>query len=993
MAVSFVTQRPSIEPKGPPRRLAFVGLSVGLTVVTLSGLAWYFGQGRAVPPEQLLARARVERRQGNLARAETLAARAAELDPHLNEASLFASDCAVEQKAWSRALKSLERIRSKSKQVQLTVRLRRANLLHRHLFRLAEAERAYRAALEIEPDHVAANTGLAQLLSLCGRKQEATPLVLRLIRRNVETDMLLLLARGDMVVEDSALLTQAQSADPSDSNPLVGLAWHALNQEQFAVAEQRLQAALRVDAGSLPARRLLGRVLLKASRSADFADWSKELPPAAKDDAELWLVRGQMAEVIGDGSGAIRCFWEAARLGPESKMATFQLSLCLAKAGDDRAVAALRDRVQTLHALEELQNQILFADRGHSEKLWPLAQAYESAGRLWEAYGWCQFAIRVGASTSELAAHTERMRDRLQGEPLQLVTDSANVARTINLTEYPIPSLQTNSTTAARDVALLKTTPTFREDSELVGLKFRYFNGVQGQPTHRMFEFTGGGVGVVDFDLDSYPDLFLTQGCTWPPGSLDVSGGDRLIRNRAGASFDDVTSRAGFQESGFGQGVTIGDSNSDGFPDIYVANISLNQLWLNQGDGTFRDVTEAAGLIGQDWTTSVIMADLTGDGLPDIYDVNYAADEDAFDRVCQHSDGSLRACRPADFHGQADRLWLNLGEGHFREATVELLGETPLGMGLGIAAWDADGDGRLSLFVANDSTPSFYFRPDKKGDQIGRLRECGIEVGLAFNSDGKATGCMGVALGDIDDNGRMDLLVTNFYAEPNSLFINTTPGFFEDQTRQKGLAAPSLNMLGFGTQFLDTNLDGRLELFVANGHVDDLRRFNRPYRMPPQLFHMDEQGQFVELPRQQIGRYFEQDWLGRAVARLDWNRDGRDDLAVGQLDDPLSLLTNTTAEVGSHLALRLIGVQSNRDAIGTTVEARIGSRTMVRQLTAGDGYQCSNERRLIFGAGTDTQIDELTIRWPSGLRQHFSNITLPTELCIREGHDPLVQSR
>ena len=159
-------------------------------------------------------------------------------------------------------------------------------------------------------------------------------------------------------------------------------------------------------------------------------------------------------------------------------MATFQLSLCLAKAGDDRVAAALRDRVQTLHALEELQNQILFADRGHSEKLWPLAQAYESAGRLWEAYGWCQFAIRGGVSTSELAAHTERLRDRLRGEPLQLVTDSANVARTINLTEYPRPSLQTNSTTAARDVALSERTPTFREDSELVGLKFRYFNGV-----------------------------------------------------------------------------------------------------------------------------------------------------------------------------------------------------------------------------------------------------------------------------------------------------------------------------------------------------------------------------------------------------------------------------------------------------------------------------------------------------------------------------------
>ncbi|MEK6262632.1 MAG: FG-GAP-like repeat-containing protein, partial [Planctomycetota bacterium] len=830
-----------------------------------------------------------------------------------------------------------------------------------------------------------ANTGLAQLLALCGRKREVTPLVLRLIRQDVETDMLLLLVRSDMAVDDPELLTQSQSADPSDPNPHIGLAWHALDKEQFVDAEKLLKKALRLDADNIPARILLGRLLLKTNRSADFASWQKSLPSVADDVAELWLIRGQMAEAIGDRSGAIRCFGETVRLGPESKTATLRLSHCLAIEGDSRAAEALRDRIQSLHALEELQNQVLFADRGRPEMFWPLAQAYESAGRLWEAYGWCQFAIRIGENTPELIAHTERLRHRLHKEPLQLVTNFANVARTIDISQYPLPDLRMKSPAASREMAVSDTTPAFRDDSRTTGLRFQYFNGVSGPTTHRMFEFTGGGVGVLDFDFDAYPDLFFTQGCTWPPGSPDASSGDRLFRNSGGTAFDDITAHAGLQETGFGQGVAIGDYDADGFPDIYVANIGPNQLWQNQGDGTFRNITPSAGLIAHDWTTSTLMADLTGDGLPDIYDVNYAADEDAFDRVCRHSDGSPQACRPADFHGQADRLWQNLGDGRFREGATEVLGETPLGMGLGVAAWDADGAGRLSLFVANDSTPSFFFRPERSGENIGRMRECGIEAGLAFNGNGKATGCMGVAVGDIDDDGRMDLLITNFYAEPNTLFVNSTPGFFEDQTRRLGLEDPSLNMLGFGTQFLDADLDGRLELFVANGHVDDLRRFNRPYRMPPQLFRLDGQGRFFELPHKSLGGYFEQDWLGRAVARLDWNRDGRDDLIVGHLEDQSALLTNVTPDAGQFLSMKLFGTRSNRDAIGTIVWARIGERTLVRQLTAGDGYQASNERRIIIGTGGVTSIDELVVRWPSGLVQRFEDVITSQEVCLREG--------
>jgi hypothetical protein len=265
------------------------------------------------------------------------------------------------------------------------------------------------------------------------------------------------------------------------------------------------------------------------------------------------------------------------------------------------------------------------------------------------------------------------------------------------------------------------------------------------------------------------------------------------------------------------------------------------------------------------------------------------------------------------------------------------------------------------------------------------LRERGLEAGLALNGNGKATGCMGIALGDVDGDGRQDLHITNFYAEPNTLFLNLSPGFFEDQTRRTGLEAPSFNQLGFGTQFLDADLDGHLELFVSNGHVDDLTRLKRPYRMPPQLFRWDGVRRFSECPADRLGPYFEQTWVGRSAVRLDWNRDGRDDLAVGHLHDASALLTNVTGDAGNHLALRLFGVQSNRDAVGAIVQARIGSRTFVKQVTAGDGYQASNERRLIFGTGDQLLVDELVVRWPSGRVQPFERIAVPCELWLREG--------
>lgn len=976
------------------RRWRLPAATLGLAILCFGGSAWYVWSrpsGRSA--ERRLDEARLLRSKGENRRAERRALAALDADSTLGEAALLAAKSAAAQNRFRRAVEHANRMNSADPQMRLRAALLKAKLNHHRLYRLSRAESAYRAALAIDPDNIEANTGLAKLLGLCGRRFEAIPHILRLVRRGHNTDLLIMLGRNRVIVKNPDLLERARNAAPDDPNPLIGLAWHASESGNGAQAIDLLRQAVALDPGHAAAHVALGRELLKAGRFDELLTWARSLPPSADKWAETWLVRGRMAENGGNKKAAIRCYWEAARRQPALKAPNSRLAQLLARVGHEDTAERFAERVRRIIELETVQDRFVYT----TDYLLELVKSYEKVGRLWEAYGWCRLAVARDSSHGEARRRLEELQRKVKPIPLRLTADSANVARTVDLSMYPLPRFRESTEQSPPPEAVEaagSTQMSFRDDGSSAGLRFRYFNGTAGPPTRRMFEFTGGGIGVLDFDRDGFSDVYFSQGRPWPPNGPAGEYRDRLFRNRGGRRFEDVTSRAGFGEDGFGQGVSIGDFNADGFPDLYVAQIGRNQLWRNNGDGTFSDVTEEAGLEADDWTTSCVLADLNSDGLPDIYDVNYVTGEDVFNRICRHSDGNPRLCLPFEFSGQPDRLWLNDGAGGYVDVTADALSVKPDGKGLGVAVWNADGSGRLSVFVANDTTPNFFFVPASGSGQAGsqapfRLREYGIPSGLGLNGAGQPEGCMGIALGDVDNNGRIDLHVTNFLVETNTFYRKLSERTYQDRTQRMGLHAPSTDTLGFGTQFLDANLDGQLELFVSNGHVDDLRRYGRPYRMAPQFFQRHTAG-FVEVDAGELGPYFQKQWLGRAAARIDWNRDGRNDLVVGHLDDDSSLLTNTSRRDGRFLALRLFGVQSNRDAIGTTVEARIGDRRIVRQLTAGDGYQASNERRVILGAGEAETIDRLTVRWPSGRVQHFKNIALSREVWLPEG-GPLFQ--
>jgi tetratricopeptide (TPR) repeat protein len=979
---NIVTDGQAAPPSKSRTRIVAVAGVVALLIGGVAG--WQFWWRPELRADRLLTQARVFRSSRDYARAEEIAVAAMAING-AGDAGVVAAECAAEQGKYERAIQYLQRVTTAERRIRLRAAMLAARLNQHHLHRLSDAEKAYRDALEVAPDHIDANTELAKLLGLCGRKREAVPLVLHLIRLGVETDLLVLLAKESGVVHDSELLSLARQAAPSDPDMLMGLAWHAADSGRAEEAISFLREAVKRAPDLIPAHVALGQQLLAARQFPELNDWLDAIPTDAATLSETWFIRAGMAENVGDAPGAIRCFWEGLRLAPDSRTATAHMARLLAETGVPDLAEKYAEQLRRMHSLETVQNRVLLsANRDGVDGLVELARAYDAAGRVWEAYGWCSFATRLDESHSEGRRYLEQLQKRVRGMPLQLVSDSANVALSTDLSNYPIPRLPRNHLTPASIGADSKVALSFHDDAPTSGFAFRYYNGAD-RSTHRMYEFTGGGIGVVDYDRDGFADIFCTQGRAWPPEGIVGDDHDRLFRNLRGTQLQEIASLAGLQETGFGQGTAVGDFNSDGFPDIYVANIGANQLWANNGDGTFSDVTQIAEVDGSDWTTSCVLADLNGDGLPDIYAVNYVTADDVFDRVCRDNDGSPTICMPFDFRGQRDRLLLNDGDGHFTDATATSLSIEPAGMGLGVAVWDAHGDGYPSLFVANDTTPNFFFVNESRDGGPFRMRERGIEVGLALTGDGKATGCMGVALGDVNTDGYMDLNITNFLGESNTLYLSSsTVGFFEDQTQAMGLRLPTARVLGFGTQFLDIDLDGQFELFMTNGHIDDLTRKGRPYKMPPLLFRR-QRDKFAEVPASELGSYFQRDWLGRSVVRLDWNRDGRDDLAIGHLYDPYALLTNT-APTGNHfLSVSLTGVQSNRDAIGTTVRARVGQRTLVRQVTAGDGYQASNQRHLIFGIGSAEKIDQLEVQWPAGTVQRFEQLPASTELLIIEG--------
>lgn len=486
-----------------------------------------------------------------------------------------------------------------------------------------------------------------------------------------------------------------------------------------------------------------------------------------------------------------------------------------------------------------------------------------------------------------------------------------------------------------------------------------------------------GGLGVIDFDGDGWPDLFCTNGAALP--SLVKTGPEywnRLYRNNRDGTFTDVTVKAGLQGVGYSMGVAVGDYNNDGHDDLFVAGVHANQLYRNNGNGTFTDVTREAGLASPNslgrpaWSVAACWIDYDNDGHLDLFISNYCDWEPGADPVCGGVDPKVRTyCHPDRYRAQSMQLYHNNGDGTFTEITRSRGLPDVLGKGMGLAVADFAGDGRPGIFVANDNAPNLLLLNHGKA-----FAEIGIDAGVAYNGDGRNISGMGAAFGDIDGDGRPDIVMTGLKDETWEVFLNQGHGVFIDGSARTGLLNLSRRISGWGCGLVDLDNDGWLDLFVACGGLDT-------QDAQPNAIFLNRGGKFTDAS-DEAGSDFQRPALHRGVVFADFDRDGRLDAAVTALNAPIELWWNRSP-ARHWLQLRLTGRRSNRSAVGADVRCTAGGRLQVQTVSGSMGYASTSDLTVHFGLGSATQAT-VEIRWPSGVVQSLGAVKADQRLQVSE---------
>jgi hypothetical protein len=533
---------------------------------------------------------------------------------------------------------------------------------------------------------------------------------------------------------------------------------------------------------------------------------------------------------------------------------------------------------------------------------------------------------------------------------------------------------------------------TFVDVTNKLGVHFKQ----TASPTSRKYlpETMGSGVALFDYDNDGRLDIFFANGARiddpTPKGAIPQKDNpkywNRLYHQRADGTFEDVTEKAGLAGTGFSTGVAVGDYDNDGFDDLFVAGYGHSNLYHNNGDGTFTDVTSSAGVAGSGWATSAAWVDYDNDGRLDLVVARYM-DWDFDDIYCGHREEGFRSyCHPDLFKPVSVLLYHNDGNGKFSEVALKA-GMAKPGKGLGLAIADYDHDGWMDILLANDSMPEFLFH--NKGN--GTFEEVGVVSGVGLDGSGGTFAGMGVDFEDYNNDGWPDVIITDLANQKYALYKNAGDGTFDYSTLTTGLGAITLLHSAWGVRFMDYDNDGWKDIFLVQSHVMDTIQTNEPhlrYREPPLLLWNDKGNKFIDVSAQS-GEVFQQKWASRGMAIGDIDNDGKTDVIVTENNGPAWILHNETATHNHWITLKLVGVKSNRDGIGAQIKLTTAAGNQYITVSTASSYQSSSDKRAHFGLGSATEVSEIEIHWPSGIRQVLKNLKADQILTVTEASTQL----
>lgn len=837
-------------------------------------------------------------------------------------------------------------------------------------------ERVLRAAIAARPDDMRGHRGLAEWLNALGQRIETVEPLLAIERLGglSHTEMLSLIdLGGPFQLTDYAALIERSEPSLLDLGRARAMLERGLKLKSTSELLERLASAHPRHAAIAAFR---GRVLAQSDDAPALTTWLQSLPSGIEKQPEYWFAIGSWLILQDRKREAVRAFAEAIRIDPTDHRSLASLAAVLSQLGETESAKQVQ---QTRGILGEILR--LSTSANADQSIW-IAEQLQRLVRPWESLAWYRHGLELNGQLALQQAAIQSRRAQILSWEKAGSAEQMAAARLLRMigfdaNSYPLPVLNATTPALAADGDPKPSSRLqFKDVAADVGLNTTLISGYPADGLEfYLHHANGGGIAAFDYDLDGACDIYLVHS-GGDPRVASSSSPNQLYRQVSQRRFLDVSNPTSSADQQFGQGVCVADLNQDGFLDLLIANIGPNSVYLNQGDGTFRSRADLIDDNRDRWTSSLAVGDLNGDSLPDVVEVNYLDDPTIFETPCTEG---RQDCTPQRFNAASDRFLVAQPSGHLSATTTLTVAPPTPSYGLGVVMANFDQRGGNDVFISNDGDLNHYWL--SVADY--KLQESAKVLGCSVGRSGYSQACMGIAAGDYDHNGRLDLLITNFYDEPNNLYLQDSAGLYSDEALKFGIVKVSTPQLGFGSQAADFDHDGWLDVAVLNGHLYNATAAGVPFRMQSQLFQGGP-GRLVVQQPEPDDDYWQRQQLGRTLALFDFDHDGGMDLITNHLDQPVAILHNVTQRQ-NWVQLELVGVASERSAVGAVVTLTAGGKSWTAWRTSGDGYQCSNQPLLHFGIGESMSVEEIKILWPSGGHQAISIPQINHSYLVVEG--------